>query len=80
MPPGKPPIGVMPQFLWDEQHPDPSHDDYMERAFDLEAAIVRYLEADMLPRIEWVKELSAVSFFAGDSIREPFLAPAPSAN
>lgn len=42
MPPVKPPIGVMPQWLWEEKNPTPTFQDLMNRAVDLEGAILRY--------------------------------------
>lgn len=61
----KPPIGIMPEWLWKEQNPSPAAADYLARAFALNAAILRYLEVGMLPRTEWIDELGAASYAAG---------------
>ena len=45
----KPPIGITPRWLLDE-----------ERAIEIEQAIMRYNEVDYLIPIEWIQELNEV--------------------
>lgn len=45
--PQKPPIGIMPEFVWIEK-----------RKSELKAAIKRYLEANQHVPIEWIVELN----------------------
>lgn len=81
MPRKKPPIGVMPRFLWTEHHPDPTPGDHMARALAVAAAIHRYIKAGRLPLPEWVDECAAASFAAGlgDGLSRP-RSPEPSEN
>jgi hypothetical protein len=53
---GKPTLGVMPEFLWREQHPDPDGADVADRCHALDAAIRRRLEAAQAPPGEWLFE------------------------
>lgn len=41
----KPPLGVMPRFIWDER-----------RRIELQAAIMRYMDAGMRVPLEWIAE------------------------
>lgn len=53
----KPPLGVMPAWCWNEQHPHASRDDIRQRIEALAAAIGRYGEAQRGVREEWLDEL-----------------------
>jgi hypothetical protein len=55
---GKPPLGVMPEWLWAEFHPSPSPDDESARACDLEAAVERHRGAGREPPRAWLVELA----------------------
>ena len=44
----KPPIGLMPKYLWDDQ-----------RLFDVCAAITRYYQACLEIPIDWVEEYNS---------------------
>jgi hypothetical protein len=45
----KPPLGVMPCFLWYEEHPDPTIAELLGRFVDVSAAIARRREAGLPP-------------------------------
>lgn len=62
----KPPIGVAPEFIWREQNPNPDGRACRERAFALMDATRRYIAAGFVPRAEWVGELLAVAYDAGN--------------
>lgn len=52
-----PPIGVMPQYLWDESHPEPSLADLTARLSAVSAAIQRYRETEVYPiPVAWFYE------------------------
>ncbi len=55
---GKPPIGITPYYLWLE-HVDhePDFSQLYHRYQEVSAACVRYREAGLAPREEWLKEL-----------------------
>lgn len=46
----KPPIGIMPKWLWEEQ-----------RLHDLHSAIQRYLDVGMTVNPEWIEEYNELS-------------------
>lgn len=53
----KPPLGVMPLYLWREKNPRPSRHVRAERRRAVEAAIRRYRAASMQPLREWIAEV-----------------------
>jgi hypothetical protein len=60
----KNPIGVMPDWLWEEKYPSPTVGQLLRRYQDVSAAVDRYLEAALLPRSEWRRELGTVDYQA----------------
>jgi hypothetical protein len=52
----KPPIGVMPAYLWWEAHPEPSLTELLERYDDVCGAIRRYREAGLPIDARWSEE------------------------
>ena len=56
----KPPLGVMPDWLWWEKYTAPTPGQLLSRYQDVSAAVDRYLEAGYLPRIDWLRELGSV--------------------
>ena len=56
----EPPLGIMPAWLWREQHPSPTPADVRARAAGLEAAIVRYRRAGRVEHTEWTEELATL--------------------
>ena len=55
----KPPLGVMPDWLWWEKYTAPTPGQLLSRYQDVSAAVDRYLEAGYLPRIDWLRELGS---------------------
>jgi malonyl CoA-acyl carrier protein transacylase len=56
----KPPIGIMPRYVWDEK-----------RAMELLAAIRRYVDAGLMPKKEWVHELCDLTTARRERGHEP---------
>jgi hypothetical protein len=52
----KPPLGVMPEWLWIEQNPTPGAEALHARVDALAAATGRYRDADMPVPAEWLDE------------------------
>lgn len=52
----KPPLGVMPERVWDELHPNPSPEEQKQRARDLFAASLRYSVAGLDEPWQWHEE------------------------
>lgn len=57
----KPPLGLMPRKLWDEQHPNSTREDRAERLLCITGAMQRYDAAGKKVPDEWVVEHFAVS-------------------
>lgn len=54
----KPPLGIMPRWLWDERNPTPTLADVWQRLNALNDAIKRYEAAGKHIPDEWYKELA----------------------
>ena len=52
----KPPLGLMPRYLWDESHPNPSPEDVQTRLTQIEEAIERYTDAEIDAPDAWMIE------------------------
>jgi hypothetical protein len=52
----KPPIGVIPRYLWDERHPNPTVEELRERFAEVSNAIRRYRDAGLQPNALWLAE------------------------
>lgn len=59
----RPPLGILPEWLWFERHPEPTADDRRQRIEELEALVVRYARAGRRPRAVWVAELAVRRMF-----------------
>ena len=53
----KPPIGIMPLWLWKEKHPNPTISQLLQRYEDVKAAIERYRQAGEPPLQKWLDEI-----------------------
>jgi hypothetical protein len=53
----KPPLGVMPAYLWHEANPDPSLAELLDRQREVTAAVRRYLDAGLTVPQPWLSEL-----------------------
>lgn len=80
MPKKKPPLGVMPEAIWHEHFPDPTYQDWIDRAGDLEDAFRRYIEAGVVPPLAWVTQLALANFIAGELSADTPVCPEPSLN
>ncbi len=56
-----PPLGVMPRWLWDEMCPNPSPLQLWNRRCEVEAAVVRYVHAELPVPVAWFNELEGVT-------------------
>lgn len=54
----RPPLGIMPYYLWKEYFPTPTQEDINKRVIELENTIKRYEESDFEPLHEWFYELN----------------------
>lgn len=59
----KPPIGVMPERIWNDKYPYPSRDDVADRVQALEAALWRFYETgystfNRALYVSWLHELT----------------------
>lgn len=57
----KPPIGVEPQYYWEENYPEPTNEQIIERMKELNGAIFRYYGAGRSPLREWIEEFYSLS-------------------
>ena len=53
----KPPVGVMPEYLWRSKYPYPSPENIKDRIESLEAACYRFIEGRRSVPGEWLGEL-----------------------
>jgi hypothetical protein len=55
--PPPPPLGVMPESLWNEKYPDGGAETNLARVVQLRGALQRYRDAGKAPPPEWLEEL-----------------------
>lgn len=60
----RPPLGIIPEWLWLDRHPRASLDDSLDRIAELEAAIERFERAGLAPAEVWKAELGVRRLFA----------------
>jgi hypothetical protein len=53
----RPPKGVLPYYLWIEDHPDPTLEQELKRYTEVLEAVRRYREAKMTVSQKWICEL-----------------------
>ncbi len=58
----KPPLGVMPRWLWQERYPEPTVGQLLERYRDVAAAVERYGLARA--KADWYDELGVGFIFS----------------
>lgn len=56
----KPPVGVMPLFIWRDIHREPSIEDLYRRYRAVDNAVVRYRKAGLAPNLGWLLELGVI--------------------
>lgn len=78
-----PPLGIMPRALWEDRHwsehrGPPTIEREAQRMVEVASAINRYVAAGLPPRIEWLKELRAITATIDNSRAASYrTAPAP---
>lgn len=61
----RPPIGVLPVWLWMEQNPEPSAEERADRIETVEDAIRRYEAAGFVPPSPWRDEVIGLLYTVG---------------
>lgn len=53
----KPPLGVMPWWLWSKAVPEPDIADLLHRYTEVDKAVTRYRQAGLRPDPQWLAEV-----------------------